>query len=293
MTGQALQGQGQGQGQEGKNIILCLLCSLINTACQAGRTISNDGESTNVGDQGGGLRASATRFAVEAARRTQDVALGSVGVGNGGISGSSGSGLTGGVGGAEDVRSLLVGCCLQFLGVVLIDHASPSHLPSDNSLPTPTTSKSTQTNLFEFYLSKLHRIEDFSFLLSGSLFHVYNALVPTSLLPLPISFSLPLPKNPLDPNSTSESSSTKAKSSGWIIEALTVLWRLVEKNKKFGQWLIRSKDQGGSGKWGEIIGLLEVVRNEWRGDESESSSLFRSSVDVQSDSLRFSQLKSV
>ncbi|GAA5969685.1 hypothetical protein JCM3765_006112 [Sporobolomyces pararoseus] len=258
ITGQAL----QGQGQEGKNVILCLLCSLINTACQAGRSMSNYGESTNVGDEGGGLRASAARFAVEAARRTQDVALGSVGVGNGGINGSSASSLTGGGGGAEDIRSLLVGCCLQLLGVVLIDHASPS---------PPSTTKPTPTNLFEFYLSKLHRTEDFSFLLSGLQAHVYNALVPPSLLPLPISFSLPLPKNPLDPNSPNSPSEslTKSKPSGWTTEALTVLWRLVEKNKKFVQWLVRSKDQGGSGKWGELIGLLEVVRNEWRGDETQ------------------------
>ncbi|GAA5879289.1 hypothetical protein JCM16303_003150 [Sporobolomyces ruberrimus] len=257
VTGQALLNSqlDSKKGQE-KNIILCLLCSLINTACQGGRQDFEDeerggGGPPSPGGNEGGLRASAARFAAEAARRTQDVALG----------GNSGSGIIA----REDVKNLLVGNCLQLLGIVLIEHAHGDASPS-------TTTKSI--NLFEFYLSKLHRTEDYNFLLSGLLHHVYNALLPPSNTILP--FSLPLPKNPLDSTNSSTPTSSltdsKPKSSGWTVESLTVLWRLVEGNRKFGTWLIRSKGEegnGGSGRLGETIGFLEVVRNEWRGDETQ------------------------
>ncbi|GAA5901792.1 uncharacterized protein JCM6883_000399 [Sporobolomyces salmoneus] len=267
VTGQALKNSSstgqRGEGNE-KNVILCLLCSLINTACAAGRDDSKNSTASSSGgggtDEGigGGFRASAARLAAEAAKRTQDVALGTVGV-----NGSSTSGLGGG-GGGEDVRDLLVGNCLQFLGNVLIDHA----LTSDDS----ATAAAKEINLFEFYLSKLHRKEDFDFLLSGLLSHIYNALLPpsSSFLPIPIPFSIL--KNPLDSLNNPDiggGNGGKLKSSGWTTEALTVLWRLVEKNKKFCQWLIREKGDGGSGKWGEVVALLEIVRNEWRGDETQ------------------------
>ena len=73
---------------------------------------------------------------------------------------------------------------------------------------------------------------------------------------------------------------------------MTVLMRLVESNEKFTQWLIKfdendaaaapddetlkgkgkSKGPAGSGKWPEVVVLLEIVRGEWQGDEGEDSS---------------------
>ncbi|GAA5936971.1 uncharacterized protein JCM15063_000114 [Sporobolomyces koalae] len=259
VTGQALERAGLAPGQD-KNIILCLLCSVINTACQAGaydNTWSSDaggGLTSPGGLDAGGLRASATRFAVEAARRTQDAAFAGAGAGGTGSNHANS-------GGSEDVKSLLIGTCLQFLGIVMIDHA-----------PEPSSAQVESNNLFGFYLSKLHRPQDFSFLMSGLLSHVYSALVPPSILP--ISFSLPIPKNPLDSSSTSAStasseSAVRTKPSGWTVEALTVLWRLIDGNKKFSTWLVRAHSQAGSGRWAEVVAVLESVKNEWRQDETQ------------------------
>ncbi|GAA5949250.1 hypothetical protein JCM21900_000875 [Sporobolomyces salmonicolor] len=249
-----------------RNGMLCLLCSVVNTACKAAR---EEAAGTAAQVQGStDLMGAAAKLA---------------------------SAATGG-GGAEDVKSLLVGACLQFLGVMMLDHApaevaasppssadasssastpnAPSQSPfvepsatpplSSSSAPTPPASP----NLFTYYLSKLHRTSDLSFLLSGLLSHVYTALCPPSFLPLGFS----LPKNPLESPSSSSSVATgggKLKSAGWTTEALTVLWRLIDGNRKFAGWLVKERDEGGSGRWSEVAGLVGAVREEWREDETQ------------------------
>ncbi|GAA5861926.1 hypothetical protein JCM1840_006877 [Sporobolomyces johnsonii] len=263
-----------------RNGVLCLLCSVVNTACKAAReedALSSSGASAQA--QGStDLRGAAAKLASAA---TEGVAA-----------------ATGG-GGAEDVKSLLVGACLQFLGVVMIDHAPaevaaaspPSSADAGTSASTPNppsqspfvepsstlplTSSSTPAptppaspNLFAYYLSKLHRTSDLSFLLSGLLSHVYTALCPPSFLPLGFS----LPKNPLESPSSPSSAAAgggKLKSAGWTTEALTVLWRLVDGNRKFAGWLVKERDEGGSGRWSEVVGLVGAVREEWREDETQ------------------------
>ncbi|GAA6009856.1 hypothetical protein JCM11491_000841 [Sporobolomyces phaffii] len=236
VTGQALRAvatavAGGSAGGEEKNVILCLLCSLVNTACQAAGPPrdeddlqDNDSASDDQG-VGGGLRASATRFAVEAAK--------------------SATGFTH----IDEARRTLVSNCLELLSIVLIDHA-----------PTSSSPTASPTNLFEFYLSKLHRPLDFSFLFSGLVSHVYDALSsPSSLLPNLTG---------IDPSSPS-AAATKTSSSaspGSSTEALTVLWRLIDRNAKFSHWLVthcRGRE------WAELVALLQVVRNEWSADETQ------------------------
>lgn len=350
-------GREERDDQEEKNVTLCLLCSVINTICQPGQRRPSAGDEPG-GEPlqyrfdaerrgGGGLKASATRIAVEAARRTQDVAFGTVG----------GGGRRGGIadGGRGDVHGSLIGTCLQFLASVLIDHceprarASPSRPSAPPSSSASKSPKRDEKNLYEFYVSKLHRVDDFEFFLNGLLFHVYAPLVETltssgrarldlspvasllsiptnatsALSSLPFSSSRPPPPPPsqssfsrdirhdassAQPSGQDGSETTKERSQpraartlatrrrpsspGWTLEAVTVLMRLVESNEKFTQWLIKfdendaaaapddetlkgkgkPKGPAGSGKWPEVVVLLEIVRGEWKGDEGEDSS---------------------
>jgi hypothetical protein len=251
---------------------------LINTACRL-NTVGDD-HSSRSDDVGGGeggksFRASATKFAFEAARKTQDV----VALGNNSIGQQGGGG-----GGGDQVENSLKSQCLQLLGIVLIDHApSPS--------PPGLGGGGGGINLFELYLSKLHRSEDFSFLFKGLLNHVYRGIFPSSSSspnnsstnPLLSSFSSLL--RPISSSSTSGG----LKSCGLIVESLTVLWKLLEKNSKFSQWLIKTKtrrrqsssdhhdrqhqEQGGNNdevdEWVELVELLLAVRNEWKADQSQ------------------------
>lgn len=229
------------EGKEGdeKKVILCLLCSLINTVCsqaplQDQQELDGGGCISPGGGAEGGLRASATRFAVEAAKRSKQVTLG--------------GGQQHGLGG--DVKEELIGNCLQFLSIVLIDHATPSPSPSPSSTP--------EENLFSFYFSKLHRSSDFSLLFNGLTFQIYSTLLSSSSTTsiLPLNFNLP--------NLVTDNKGVKGSSSGWIVESLTMIWRLLEGNKKFLKWILTTKN-----KIGELIGLVEVVRNEFKSDESK------------------------
>ena len=223
--------KGVGKDEEEKKVILCLLCSAINTVCAS----SGENEGPVSPGGGGGLAEGAKRFALEAARRSRDVTLGN----NPG-------------GGSSDPKDELIGNCLQFLSVVLIPHA-------------PTVGGGG-ANLFEFYFSKLHRKEDFELLFQGLLAQVYSTLHPISTgILLPLNFSLPIP----GAKNEDSAAGGRRKSSKWIVESLTVFWRLLEGNKKFLRWvLVSTKEGGGMSRIGELMGLLEIVRNEWKGDES-------------------------
>ncbi|GAA5856451.1 hypothetical protein JCM8547_008750 [Rhodosporidiobolus lusitaniae] len=270
----------EGEEDNSKNVVLCLLCSVVNTAfapppSQSSLFLSSGG--------GEGLRERAARLAQDAARK-----------------GASAAGA-GPVGGGEEnedpevTKQALRGACLQLLSVVLVEHAPPETAAGDSASageragePSPfvpqeaTMSSSSSSsaepppappaNLFTFYLSRLHRSSDLSFLLSGLLTHLTTALspAPSSLLSLPLPISL-----------TGAPVQQRAKDPGLANEALVVLWRLVETNRKFVGWVVKPEvGEGKEGKGGEgrsrlvsLVVAVEGVIGEWKGDEAQLSLL--------------------
>lgn len=65
-----------------------------------------------------------------------------------------------------DPREQLVAVCLRILLIVL-DYRSPEVIQSDNNSTENTDHAETMDNAFRYYLSKLHRAQDFQFLIDG------------------------------------------------------------------------------------------------------------------------------
>ncbi|KAH7930903.1 hypothetical protein BV22DRAFT_1028069 [Leucogyrophana mollusca] len=117
----------------------------------------------------------------------------------------------------EDSRSALVGMCLQVLCVLLDFQSGPARDVvadgGDNSSPAPTA----HTNAFRYFLAKLHRTQDFTFILDGI----------TSILEQQLAIS-----NDLLPGSR--------KSVAYVPEAIIFFWKAIELNKKFRAYLLDS-----------------------------------------------------
>lgn len=222
---------GRAAGRGDKNVVLCLLCSVLNTALNAGAA-GAAGTSAGAGVEG--LRERAARLAAETAKRTTaPVADGSD---------------------EASVKNALVGACLQFLDAVLIDHA-----PVDGAEAAP--------NQFAFYLSKLHRPSDFSFLHSGLVGLITTSLAApstSSLFPL----GLPLPVNISSSSSTSPARTKKP--AGWTTEALTILWRTLDTNRKFVSWLVKPHSTSeGKSRLLETLVAVEACMLDWHPDETQ------------------------
>ena len=224
-------------------MVLCLLCSLLNTAL--GKATPEKGEK----DAAGGRAASVLSLASSTADKLSGVVLR-----------------------REDVRGLLVQSCLQVLSVLLVEHAPAPLQPSEDHStntpgpspfveqpptmsPTPTPTRAPPpANTFAYYLSKLHRSTDFEFLLSGFLALLERGLGGVSNLGL----------------------STLAGAGGGgahgnqlagNVETLVLLWRTIEGNGKFAAWL------GEQERVGEVLVWLVVAGLEGKDDESESCRL--------------------
>ncbi|BGP13084.1 hypothetical protein JCM10213_000911 [Rhodosporidiobolus nylandii] len=231
---------GASAGKGDRNVVLCLLCSVVNTAFAP----PPDEKKSLGGLAGEGLRERAQRLAQEAARAA---ALQE----------------------QREATEELKQTCLQFLGVVLTEHApaasagpataSASGEAGEGSAPSPFIPQTPSMkekkdakdpdNLFAFYLSRLHRASDLSFLLSGLVRHLSSslALPPSSLLP--------------------GAPPAQRKSAE---EALVVLWRLIEGNKKFAAFVARpDKDEGGRSRALEVLVAVTAVAGEWKGDETQ------------------------
>ncbi|GAA5991447.1 hypothetical protein JCM10908_005707 [Rhodotorula pacifica] len=200
-----------GGGGGDKKVVLCLLCSVLNTSLAAGAAAgtSTPTNPTTSATSGGfeGLRDRAARLAAETARRTTASAL-SAATGSTSLPGGGGAG--GGYSEPTDeptARLALVEACLQFLDVVLIEHAPDA-----------------ETNQFAYYFARLHRAGDFELLAKG----LVGFLVAALTTPTPSSTTASLLAGVL-----SSSSPATAPAPRCTTEAMTVLLRLIEANRKF------------------------------------------------------------
>ncbi|EPQ58471.1 hypothetical protein GLOTRDRAFT_114891 [Gloeophyllum trabeum ATCC 11539] len=120
----------------------------------------------------------------------------------------------------EDLRATLVGTCLQVL-CVLLDCQSGSARDlvvegGDIPISTPTS----RTNAFRYFLAKLHRTQDFTFIADGILAILqeqmasFNNLLPGSRKPVP-----------------------------YIVDTIVLFWKMIELNKKFRVYILET-DKG-------------------------------------------------
>lgn len=118
----------------------------------------------------------------------------------------------------QDFQEPLVEVCLQLL-IVTLDHDVSSHTPSTpTSVSTQFQShEETVDNLFINYLSRIHRDEDFQFILKGITRLLNNPLVQSYL-----------------PNSTKRLHCHQ--------ELLVFFWKMCDYNKKFMYFVLKSSD---------------------------------------------------
>ncbi|KAI6111519.1 high-temperature-induced dauer-formation protein-domain-containing protein [Pisolithus croceorrhizus] len=117
----------------------------------------------------------------------------------------------------EDSRTALVGMCLQVLCVLLDFQSGPAKDVvsgnDENAMSMPTA----QTNAFRYFLAKLHRTQDFAFILDGI----------TSILDQQLAAS-----NIILPGSR--------RSIPYIPETIILFWKMIELNKKFRAYVLSS-----------------------------------------------------
>ncbi|GAA5892192.1 hypothetical protein JCM8208_001471 [Rhodotorula glutinis] len=237
---------GLAAGHGDRNVVLCLLCSTLNVALNAGVAASA------AGADGETLRARAARLAADTARR----------------SGASPS--TAVLGGDQaSARQALVGASLHLLGAVLLEHAppadSPSNSPTDADPASSSSSSSTKSpNLFAFYLSRLHRPADLSFLVSGTLGLVESALAAPPAGGLFAGAAAAVAGSAgLTAGGQNNGGGDARRDPAWATEALVLLTRAWALNKKLVAHVARDV-----GSVPRLVGALEACALEWREDDA-------------------------
>ncbi|KAJ7470526.1 high-temperature-induced dauer-formation protein-domain-containing protein [Mycena latifolia] len=117
----------------------------------------------------------------------------------------------------EDPRSSLVGICLQVLSVLLDFQSGPARdkpVGNDEYNPSAPTAR---TNAFRYFLMKLHRTQDFNFILDGIVGILEQQMATMNIL-------LPGAR----------------KSVPYINETVIFFWKMIELNKKFRAFLLDS-----------------------------------------------------
>ncbi|KAF9232146.1 high-temperature-induced dauer-formation protein-domain-containing protein [Melanogaster broomeanus] len=117
----------------------------------------------------------------------------------------------------EDPRTALVGMCLQVLCVLLDFQSGPARDAVSESGDIATSAPTAQTNAFRYFLAKLHRTQDFAFILDGI----------TNILEQQLAIA-----NNLLPGSR--------KSMPYVPETIILFWKMIELNKKFRAYLLDS-----------------------------------------------------
>lgn len=117
----------------------------------------------------------------------------------------------------DDSRTALVGMCLQVLCVLLDFQSGPARDIVSDSGDATSSSPTAQTNAFRYFLAKLHRTQDFTFILSGII----------AILEQQLAIS-----NNLLPGSR--------KSVPYVPETIILFWKIIELNKKFRAYLLDS-----------------------------------------------------
>ncbi|POY73446.1 hypothetical protein BMF94_3383 [Rhodotorula taiwanensis] len=200
-------------GNGDKKVVLCLLCSLLNTALAASSTAATRAVTESPTSTFDSLRDRAARLAAETAKTA-----------------SAATGLH--AADEASVKEALVDASLQLLGAVLIEHASDE--------------ATVRNNLFEYYVSRLHRPADFELLANGFTGSLVAALVAVSSAP-GLGFG----------------GRTFSSTSPHALEALTVLFRLIDSNRKFSQWLVQTPMC-----LLRVMVTIEASLVEWASDES-------------------------
>ncbi|KAG6376070.1 high-temperature-induced dauer-formation protein-domain-containing protein [Boletus reticuloceps] len=117
----------------------------------------------------------------------------------------------------EDPRTALVGMCLQVLCVLLDFQSGPARDASVGVGETATSAPTSKTNAFRYFLAKLHRTQDFAFILDGI----------TNILEQQLAVA-----NHLLPGSR--------RSVPYVPETIILFWKMIELNKKFRAYLLDS-----------------------------------------------------
>ncbi|KAF8448048.1 high-temperature-induced dauer-formation protein-domain-containing protein [Boletus edulis BED1] len=117
----------------------------------------------------------------------------------------------------EDPRTALVGMCLQVLCVLLDFQSGPARDASVGVGETATSAPTSKTNAFRYFLAKLHRTQDFDFILDGI----------TNILEQQLAVA-----NHLLPGSR--------RSVPYVPETIILFWKMIELNKKFRAYLLDS-----------------------------------------------------
>lgn len=240
-------------GQGDKNVVLCLLCSALNTALNAGALSATQAGAAANGPPSStttfeGLRDRAARLAAEGARRTTASVL----------SAATGGPGRGGVQDETHLQATVAELCLQFLDVVLIEHAPPADGAHD-----------TRADLFHHYFSRLHRPVDFELLVAGLTGFLSSALAPaTSDSPFHLNLSF------LTGSGADDRASLRPSSC--VVEALTILARLVDSNRKFVHWLLRTP-----GTLLRLLVAVEACKLEWAQDETRIGLVRLASIAMQ------------
>ncbi|BEJ11066.1 hypothetical protein CspHIS471_0104880 [Cutaneotrichosporon sp. HIS471] len=143
---------------------------------------------------------------------------------------------------AAEERRTMVRMCLMTL-LVALDYRS-----FDNIAPTPGTpggpAAEKDDNAFRFFISKLHRKDDFAFVLGGIIGILEEHMAHTNNY-------LPGSKKPVP----------------YLPEAFMLLWRLVDLNKRFRAYVFES------GKAIDIIGYILICCLEFKNDPAQHGML--------------------
>ncbi|KAJ7098145.1 high-temperature-induced dauer-formation protein-domain-containing protein [Mycena belliarum] len=117
----------------------------------------------------------------------------------------------------EDPRSSLVGICLQVLSVLLDFQSGPARDKLTGNDENISSAPTARTNAFRYFLMKLHRTQDFAFVLDGIAGILEQQMATmNNLLP------------------------GARKSVPYINETVIFFWKMIELNKKFRGFLLES-----------------------------------------------------
>ncbi|KAI6038982.1 high-temperature-induced dauer-formation protein-domain-containing protein [Pisolithus marmoratus] len=141
----------------------------------------------------------------------------------------------------EDSRIALVGMCLQVLCVLLDFQGGPAKDVVSGNDENTTSAPTAQTNAFRYFLAKLHRTQDFAFILNGI----------TGILDQQLAVS-----NNILPGSK--------KSIPYIPETIILFWKMIELNKVcFGKNLLGYSDEMFSQKFRAYVldsdGAMDIL----------------------------------
>ncbi|SCZ96541.1 BZ3500_MvSof-1268-A1-R1_Chr8-2g10280 [Microbotryum saponariae] len=217
-----------------RKVVLCFLCSILNTALNAGLPSSTD----------------ETDAPPQSPSKGKASALLGAASGAAGIIGGAVMRL-----GAEDVRGLLVSACLQSLSILLAQH----HIPSSDPV-TEQSPRQSEVNSFAYYVSKLHRTSDFDLVVRGVL-HVLDQATNESALAIPRTVVGALSGATGRNTTTRKTTSVNAD----VTNALIVLWRMLDLNPKLWKWVFREKEELSS----QLIVLLVAFCLEYKDDETQ------------------------